>query len=153
MHYSLLDIISGRKEKRGVTGNVVINGELIPENFRCTSGYVTQVNLCSYIECLLLCTTIMCTQKETVTGTLTVKENIMFSAQLRLPRDMTYDEKKEIVEEVITDLGLQSCAHSRVCITIIQFYCGTSLIYNRLGLRNSEAFLVEKGSVRPLEWS
>ena len=41
---SLLDIISGRKENRGVTGSVVINGELIPENFRCASGYVTQVN-------------------------------------------------------------------------------------------------------------
>ena len=55
-------------------------------------------------------------QEERVTGTLTVKENIMFSAQLRLPRDMTYDEKQEIVEEVINDLGLDSCAHSRVCI-------------------------------------
>ena len=41
--FSLLDIISGRKEKRGVTGNVIINGEFIPENFRCASGYVTQV--------------------------------------------------------------------------------------------------------------
>ena len=40
---SLLDTISGRKVKSGVTGNVVINGELIPENFRCASGYVTQV--------------------------------------------------------------------------------------------------------------
>jgi len=38
----------------------------------------------------------------------------MFSAQLRLPRDMTYDEKKEIVEEVIRDLGLENCAHCRV---------------------------------------
>ena len=43
MHLSLLDVISGRNVKRGVTGDVVINGELIPENFRCASGYVTQV--------------------------------------------------------------------------------------------------------------
>jgi len=41
--FSLLDIISGRKEKRGITGNIIINGEFIPENFRCASGYVTQV--------------------------------------------------------------------------------------------------------------
>ena len=41
----------------------------------------------------------------------------MFSAQLRLPRDMTYDEKIEIVEEVISDLNLENCAHSRVCAT------------------------------------
>ena len=40
---SLLDIISGRKVNTGVTGDVVINGEFIPENFRCASGYVTQV--------------------------------------------------------------------------------------------------------------
>lgn len=43
----------------------------------------------------------------------------MFSAQLRLSRDMTYDEKTEIVEEVIADLGLENCAHSRVCTTNI----------------------------------
>ena len=96
--------------KGGVTGDVVINNELIPENFRCASGYVTQVNICCYYTY-----NIVCAQEETVTGTLTVKENIMFSAQLRLPRDMTYDEKIEIVEEVIVDLGLQNCAHSRVC--------------------------------------
>ena len=50
VYSSLLDIISGRKVARGVTGNVVINGEFIPENFRCASGYVTQVSthICSH---------------------------------------------------------------------------------------------------------
>jgi len=38
--YSLLEIISDRKER---TGDVVINGDIIPDNFRCASGYVTQV--------------------------------------------------------------------------------------------------------------
>ena len=106
--------------KGGVTGDVVINNEFIPENFRCASGYVTQVHELSAINTLhillLHVQYYVCLQEETVTGTLTVLENIMFSAQLRLPRDMTYDEKIEIVEEVIKDLGLQHCANSRVCI-------------------------------------
>ena len=50
IHYSLLDIISGRKVKGGVTGDVVINNEFIPENFRCASGYVTQVHELSAIN-------------------------------------------------------------------------------------------------------
>lgn len=155
--YSLLDIISGRKVKGGVTGDVVINNELIPENFRCASGYVTQVNrivavdiFCYYIH------NIVCAQEETVTGTLTVKENIMFSAQLRLPRDMTYDEKIEIVDEVIADLGLQNCAHSRVCTMTTCTYSVHIIIRSniyRLVLTNSEVFLVEKESVQPLVWS
>ena len=49
-----------------------------------------------------------------VMGTLSVRENLYFSAALRLPRNTTWKERKERVEKVIQELGLQSCAYTKV---------------------------------------
>ena len=43
LYYSLLDILAGRKDKRGLRGTVLINGQEQPRNFKCISGYVVQV--------------------------------------------------------------------------------------------------------------
>ena len=53
-------------------------------------------------------------QDDVVMGTLTVRENFMFSANLRRPRSETHKEKKQKVEETIVELGLTKCADSRV---------------------------------------
>ena len=47
-------------------------------------------------------------------GTLTVRENIQFSASLRLPKGYTKEERVNAVEEVIKELGLTSCADTKV---------------------------------------
>ena len=47
-------------------------------------------------------------------GTLTVKENLNFSAALRLPASYNSEERKEKVEDVIKELGLEKVADSRV---------------------------------------
>jgi len=47
-------------------------------------------------------------------GTLTVRENLMFSANLRLPKTFTPIEKDERVEDTIQELGLSKCADSKV---------------------------------------
>lgn len=47
-------------------------------------------------------------------GTLTVKENLCFSAALRLPRSMSKTEKEARVEMVLADLGLTEVADSKV---------------------------------------
>ena len=39
----LLDVLAGRKDKRGLDGMVLINGMPQPEDFRLVSGYVIQV--------------------------------------------------------------------------------------------------------------
>ena len=49
-----------------------------------------------------------------MTGVLTVRENIMFSAQLRLPRKMSYDEKVYKVNKLIEELGLDDCCDTKV---------------------------------------
>jgi len=47
-------------------------------------------------------------------GTLTARENLMFSANLRLPQTMSDDEKRDRVDEAIEELGLAKCADTKV---------------------------------------
>ncbi len=47
-------------------------------------------------------------------GTLTVKENLYFSAALRLPSSMSWKEKKQRVKRVIDELGLNCCENTKV---------------------------------------
>ena len=47
-------------------------------------------------------------------GTLTVRENLMFSASLRLPSDIGKSDKILRVEMIINDLGLSKVADSKV---------------------------------------
>ena len=54
------------------------------------------------------------TQDDIVMGTLTVRENFMFSANLRLSKQVPVKDKKQRVNEIISVLGLKSCADTRV---------------------------------------
>lgn len=49
-------------------------------------------------------------------GTLSVRENLHFSAALRLPSSTTRQQRRERVEKVITELGLQHCANTKVSV-------------------------------------
>ena len=60
--------------------------------------------------------TIINLQDDILVGTLTVKENLMFSATLRLPASYTWKEQKKKVDHVITELGLEKVANSTVRI-------------------------------------
>jgi ATP-binding cassette subfamily G (WHITE) protein 2 len=91
---SLLDVLAARKDPHGLSGDVLINGAPRPANFKCNSGYVVQ--------------------DDVVMGTLTVRENLQFSAALRLPTTMTNDEKNERINLVIKELGLDAVADSKV---------------------------------------
>ncbi|XP_010000049.1 PREDICTED: ATP-binding cassette sub-family G member 2 [Chaetura pelagica] len=91
---SLLDILAARKDPHGLSGDILINGAPQPANFKCTSGYVVQ--------------------DDVVMGTLTVRENLKFSAALRLPRAVKEHEKNERVDQIIKELGLSKVADSKV---------------------------------------
>lgn len=52
-------------------------------------------------------------------GMLTVRENIQFSAALRLPKSMSNKKRKQRVEEVLEELGLLKCANTKVSLFII----------------------------------
>lgn len=88
---SFLDILA-RKPKRGtVTGSVLINNAIpARRQFKKLAGYVDQ--------------------EDVLMGTLTVRETLMYSALLRLPRDMPLKVKQRRVEETLSELGIQHIA-------------------------------------------
>ena len=49
-----------------------------------------------------------------VMGTLTVRENLYFSAALRLPLSVSWDQKKRRIKRIISELGLEDCADTKV---------------------------------------
>lgn len=54
------------------------------------------------------------TQEDILMGTLTVKETIQYSAQLRLSSNMTKQELNKIVDNVISEMGLEDCAENLI---------------------------------------
>uniref|UniRef100_A0A673N692 ATP-binding cassette, sub-family G (WHITE), member 2a n=1 Tax=Sinocyclocheilus rhinocerous TaxID=307959 RepID=A0A673N692_9TELE len=70
-----------------LSGEVLIDGAPQPPNFKCLSGYVVQ--------------------DDVVMGTLTVRENLRFSAALRLPKSIRQREKDEKIERLNSGVGTQ----------------------------------------------
>ena len=91
---SLLDLLADRKDRQGFQGEILLNGHLQSKNFKYNVGYVVQDDI--------------------ISGALTVKENLMFSANVRLSTKLTPGEKNDIVNQVITQLGLEKCANTMV---------------------------------------
>ena len=68
-------------------------------------------------------------QDDIVIGTLTVKENIMFSANMRLSADIPHEEKERRVDETINELGLSHVANHKARemtspVSIMTRFCG-----------------------------
>nr|XP_022314888.1 ATP-binding cassette sub-family G member 2-like [Crassostrea virginica] len=91
---SLLDVLAGRKDPKGLQGDILFDGVPPPDNFKCMVGYVVQDDI--------------------VMGTLTVRENFLFSASLRLPSSLSSKERNEKVDTVIEELGLSHCTDTKV---------------------------------------
>ncbi|XP_076402971.1 ATP-binding cassette sub-family G member 3-like isoform X1 [Peromyscus maniculatus bairdii] len=87
----LLDVLAARKDPRGLSGDILINGKPRPANFKCISGYVPQ--------------------NDVVRHMVTVRENIEFSAALRLPMTVTRDERRRRIDEVLELLHLDKVAN------------------------------------------
>jgi ABC-type multidrug transport system ATPase subunit/ABC-type multidrug transport system permease subunit len=83
---TLLDILANRAKNGNVTGEIYVNGKLIDASYPRICGYVFQ--------------------DDNLMSTMTVRESIMFSANLRLPDAMGYAEKSERVDQVLADLGI-----------------------------------------------
>ncbi|XP_074849743.1 broad substrate specificity ATP-binding cassette transporter ABCG2-like [Carettochelys insculpta] len=111
---SLLDVIAARKDPHGLSGEILINGAPRPANFKCISGYVVQ--------------------DDVVMGTLTVRENFEFSAALRLPSTVHEQEKKERVNQIIRELGLDKVADSKVGTQFIRGVSGGERKRTNIGM-------------------
>ena len=53
-------------------------------------------------------------QQDILLPTLTVRETLRYSADLRLPSTTTAEDRARVVEEVIRELGLKECADTRI---------------------------------------
>jgi ATP-binding cassette subfamily G (WHITE) protein 2 len=91
---SLLDILADRKDRKGLQGQVLMDGQNQTDDFKYRVGYVVQDDI--------------------VSGTLTVRENLTFSANLRLSKHISQEQKRIIIHQVIGQLGLEKCADSKV---------------------------------------
>ncbi|XP_076840638.1 broad substrate specificity ATP-binding cassette transporter ABCG2 [Brachyhypopomus gauderio] len=111
---SFLDVLAARKDPTGLSGEVLIDGAPQPPNFKCLSGYVVQ--------------------DDVVMGTLTVRENLRFSAALRLPMSISQKEKEQKVERVIQELGLTKVADSRVGTQLIRGISGGERKRTNIGM-------------------
>ncbi|KAF7804068.1 ABC transporter G family member 15-like [Senna tora] len=78
-----------------VRGNIVMNG-----NKRCFNQNSREV---SYVA-----------QEEVFLGTLTVRETLTHSANLRLPSGMSREEIRKVVEETLIEMGLEECADNKL---------------------------------------
>lgn len=53
-------------------------------------------------------------QQDILLPSLTVRETLLYAAELRLPPPTTSDERRRVVEDVILELGLKECANTRI---------------------------------------
>lgn len=52
--------------------------------------------------------------EDTLVDLLTVREMLLYTAELKLPLSMPYAEKEAAVERVLTELSLQHCRDTRI---------------------------------------
>uniref|UniRef100_A0A8C9W7N5 ABC transporter domain-containing protein n=1 Tax=Scleropages formosus TaxID=113540 RepID=A0A8C9W7N5_SCLFO len=93
---SLLDVIAGRKDPQGLcSGEVLVDSKVVTSDLRLSSAYVVQDDI--------------------LMGTLTVRENLAFSVNLRLPPDQFSSQDKVFrVNNVLEELCLQDCADTKI---------------------------------------
>ena len=91
---TLLDVLANKKNVGTITGDIFLNGAEPDEYYNRCFGYVEQFD--SHMACL------------------TVQEAIAFSANLRLPADMTQAQKNKLVSKVMKQLELLPLANRRI---------------------------------------
>ena len=92
-------------------------------------------------------------------GTLSVRENLQFSAALRLPGHMTKAQREERVERVIETLGLYRCADTKVSRVKNNHHkctCRTHkhniIVHFGQGLTDTEDFSISQCSLNKNIW-
>jgi ABC-type multidrug transport system ATPase subunit/ABC-type multidrug transport system permease subunit len=84
---TLMDVIAGRKTGGRIVGDIIVNGELKnPANFSRITAYCEQMDIHSQAA--------------------TIYEALVFSANLRLPPQFTYEERMNLVNETLDLLEL-----------------------------------------------
>ncbi|TFK93640.1 hypothetical protein K466DRAFT_537493 [Polyporus arcularius HHB13444] len=92
---TFLDILARKNKKGTVSGTTLVNGrEIADADFKKVMGFVDQ--------------------EDTLMSTLTVYETVLYSALLRLPREMSLAAKKYRTLETMNELGILGIKDSRI---------------------------------------
>ena len=86
-------------------------------------------------------------QQDLLTPTQTPREAILFSAMLRLPAEVPFAEKAELVEKMLNDLGLMDCADTLIGDEMIRGISGGEKKRTSIGIE-----LVMRPRLRPRLW-
>lgn len=121
---TLLDILADRKSHEGLSGNVYVCGQTRPNNFKYVIGYVIQEGKSQFRFCFSFKFDNKTKTADIISESLTVRENLMFSANIRLCRSIKCCERIERVNEVITELDLESCADTLIGTDFIRGVSG-----------------------------
>ncbi|KAG6850300.1 hypothetical protein H0H93_015242 [Arthromyces matolae] len=85
---TLLNVLAERTTVGVVTGDRFVNGQALPQDFQAQTGY--------------------CQQMDTHLPSATVREALLFSAQLRQPASVPFEEKKAYAEKCLVMCGLEA---------------------------------------------
>ena len=140
---TLLNVICGRTDMKKVKGKLTVHDEPISnrnrQGMRSLCGYsaFNFVKHCffSFLEMSCLSqiyqiiyisiqTRFYVAQDDLLMATLTVRENIMFSANMRLPDKTTEESKLKKVNQLIKELGLTKCAENQIGNELIRGVSG-----------------------------
>ncbi|KAE8712490.1 ABC transporter G family member 19 [Hibiscus syriacus] len=92
---TFLDALAGRIARGSLEGSVRLNGKPV------TTSYMKMIS--SYVM-----------QDDQLFSMLTVQETFMFAAEVRLPPSISREEKKNRVNELLKQLGLETAAHTYI---------------------------------------
>eukprot|EP00301_Raphidiophrys_heterophryoidea_P003841 c11718_g2_i1.p1 GENE.c11718_g2_i1~~c11718_g2_i1.p1 ORF type:complete len:614 (-),score=175.42 c11718_g2_i1:187-2028(-) len=105
---SLLNVLAGRvvpTRSNQISGTVSINGAPInPLRYRSNIAYVMQ--------------------DDALFATLTPREALRFSAALRIPKEVSREQKESLVSTMLTELGLAKCADTIIGNLLIKGISG-----------------------------
>ena len=91
---TLLNVLAQRVSTGVVTGDRLVNGQLLPADFQAQTGY--------------------CQQMDTHVPTATVREALLFSAKMRQPKSVPSSEKEAYVEKCLRMCGLEAYGDAMV---------------------------------------
>lgn len=91
---TLLDVLARRKTGGVMTGHILVNGNFIDKFYNRLVGYVEQTNV--------------------FLPTLTVRETVQYSADMRLPEGTPDYERVQLVDDTLSRLGMDAVQHRMV---------------------------------------
>eukprot|EP00966_Prymnesium_polylepis_P276498 6388043-Prymnesium_polylepis.1 len=102
---TLMDVLSGRRRSGTVEGHLYVNGKDVRiEQGRHSKSFTAITQSVGYMLQLV----------NSFSDTLTVRQNLIYAALIRLPASMSFADKVERADRILNELGLSEKANVRI---------------------------------------